>query len=156
VRRADIISAGLVTVFGLIVLFVIIPIWVPGHAKGDYGMRAQDMPLAAATLATALAALFFVWRILGRGERSEAERRDDETPPISRRNWMFLLRSVPFLIAMVFLFNWLGFLATGPVTIAGFMIIMGERRPVPIVVTSICATGGIWLFFWQLLRFPLP
>ena len=27
---------------------------------------------------------------------------------------------------------WVGFLVAGPLTVAGFMILMGERRPVPV------------------------
>ena len=60
-----------------------------------------------------------------------------------------------FLIAMVATFTWVGFVAGGPLTIAGFMIAMGERRPIPIVLTSVLAAGAIWLFFWQLLDVPL-
>jgi hypothetical protein len=33
---------------------------------------------------------------------------------------------------------------------------MGERRAVPIAATALIAAAAIWLFFWQLLSFPLP
>ena len=47
-------------------------------------------------------------------------------------------------------------LVAGPPTVAGFMIMMGERRPWAVAITAIAATAAIWLFFWQFLKFPLP
>ncbi len=151
-RQADIISCTLVTLFGLTLLFVIIPVWVPTELSGEYGLAAHDMPQVATLTFTALAALFVVYRF--RGGDSEAE--SDEAAPISRSNWLFLLRGGLFLIAATALFNWVGFPLAGPVTIAGFMLMMGEKRPGHVAFTSIGASFAIWLFFWQLLRFPLP
>ena len=105
---------------------------------------------------TALAALFFFHRVRTKAKRSDKDAADDATPPIARTNWLFLLRGGVFLIVVTALLNWLGFLAAGPVTIAGFMLMMEERRPLHIGVTAIGASIAIWFFFWQLLRFPLP
>lgn len=155
-KQYDIVSSAVVTLFGLTLLFVIIPIWVPTILEGEYGLRAKDMPNVAAATITILSALFFIYRVRGRAERTEAQRLDDETPPILPHNWWFLLRGGIFLVAVTALFNWVGFLAAGPITIAGFMIMMGEKRPLHVGATAIGATVAIWLFFWQLLRFPLP
>ena len=155
-RRADIVSSALITLFGLALWFVIIPIWVPTILEGSYGLRAHDMPNVAALTVTALAALFFVYRVRGKGEAADAAVGTDDTPPISRRNWLFLLRAAVFLIVVTALFDWQGFLVAGPVTVAGFMVMMGERRPLHVGLTAIVAPIVIWLFFWQLLRFPLP
>ena len=76
--------------------------------------------------------------------------------PISRKSWLFLLRGALFLIAVTLLFEWIGFLVAGPPTVAGFMIMMGERRLLHVGITAIIATVAIWLFFWQFLKFPLP
>jgi hypothetical protein len=76
--------------------------------------------------------------------------------PISRSNGKYLLLMSLFLVAMTALFAWVGFVAAGPLTIAGVMNAMGERRPVHVIVTSVVAAGVIWLFFWQLLNVPLP
>jgi hypothetical protein len=155
-KKADLVSAAVVAAFGLLLLLVIIPGWVPRHEEGGYGLGAQVMPRVTATLVTVLAALFFVSRLIGRGERPEQARKEDAAAPIPRSSWLFLAAVSLFAVAVTAIFAWIGFLAAGPLTIAGFMIFMGERRPVPIVATSVIAAAVIWLFFWQLLRFPLP
>jgi len=155
-KKADIISAGIVTAFGLLLLFVIIPGWVPRHEEGGYGLGAQVMPRITATLVTVLAALFFFARILDRRQQSALESQEDAAAPIPRSSWVFLGTASLFIIAMTATFQWLGFLAAGPLTVAGFMIFMGERRPIPIVLTSVISPAVIYLFFWQLLNFPLP
>ena len=148
-KQADIISSALVALFGLTLLFVIIPGWVPTELEGDYGLAAHDMPKVAALTFTALAVMFMAYRLRGKGD-------PDEIPPMALTNWQFLLRGGLFLIFVTALFNWVGFLLAGPVTIAGFMVMMGERRVLHVGVTAIGASIAIWLFFWQLLRFPLP
>ena len=155
-RTADIISSALIAIFGLALLFVIIPDWVPTILDGDYGLRANDMPNVAALTVTALAAAFFVRRVRGGKVAPDEGAELERAPPITRGNGWFLLQCAVFLVAVTALFNWVGFLAAGPVTIAGFMLMMGERRPLHVGVTAVGATVVIWLFFWQLLRFPLP
>ena len=135
--------------FGLSLLFVIIPIWVPTTLEGDYGLRAKDMPLVAAATITALAAIFFIFRL-------QSPIDPEDVPPISRQNWLFLLSAGFFLFFVAGIFEVLGFLYAGPVTIAGFMITMGEKRPLIVGGIAIGVTFAIWLFFWQLLKFPLP
>ncbi len=95
-RKADIISGGLVAVFGLALLLVIIPIWVPTILEGSYGLRAKDMPNVAAVTATALAVFLVVSRI--RVGKTKA----DATPPISLENWWFLLRGAVFLTVVAY------------------------------------------------------
>lgn len=155
-KTADIISCALVTLFGLVISFVIIPGWVPVEAGPGFGLSATTMPYVASVTVTALAAMFFLYRLRDRHPQGEAGKKDDITPPIPRKSWLFLLRGGLFLIAMAFLFEWLGFLVAGPPTVAGFIIMMGERRPWPICITAVSATIIIWLFFWQFLKFPLP
>ena len=155
-KTADIVSCALVTLFGLGLLFVIIPGWVPVESGPGFGLAATTMPNVATVTSTALAAIFIVYRLSNRQTRTEANDLYDATPPIERKNWLFLLRGGLFLIAVTGLFNWLGFLVAGPPTVAGFMIMMGERRPWPICITAISATVATWLFFWQFLKFPLP
>ena len=132
-------------------LFVIIPGWVPTELSGEYGLAAHDMPKVAALTFTALAVLFVIYRLRDKGGSS-----DDDAPPIPKSSWLFLLRGGSFLILVTAMFNWVGFLIAGPVTIAGFMVMMGEKRIMHVGVTAIGASTAIWLFFWQLLRFPLP
>ncbi len=155
-RTADIYSSALVALFGLVLLLVIIPGWVPVETGPGFGLAATTMPNVATATATALAAAFFIYRLSNRRPRTETEELDDATPPIGRENWIFLLRGGLFLIVVTTLYNWFGFLVAGPPTVAGFMIMMGERKPWHVGFTAVGATVAIWLFFWQFLRFPLP
>ncbi len=149
-RRADIISATIISAFGLAMRFVIIPIWVPGHEKGDYGLRAQDFPYIGAITFTALAAYFAVHRAFF------TEPEDDDEAPIGREGWSFLGLATAVLGLSNGLLYYFGILVGGPVMVALFMIMMGERRPLPVAVLSLSAPVLLWLFFWKLLRFPLP
>ena len=155
-KTADIVSSALIMLFGVVLLLVIIPGWVPVEEGPEFGLAATTMPYVAAVTATGLAALFFIYRVRGRHDRTEADDEYDATPPIARRSWLFLLRGGLFLIAVTALFNWLGFLVAGPPTVAGFMIMMGEKKPWHVGFTAVGATAAIWLFFWQFLKFPLP
>lgn len=155
-KKADVVSAAIAAAFGLTLLFYVVPVWVRAHDEaGGYGLGARVMPNVTATVLTGLAILFLLYRLLARPGAADAET-DDDAPPIGESGWRFLLIAALFLIVMAALFEWVGFLAAGPLTIAGFMIAMGERRPVPVVATSVGASAVIWLFFWQLLNFPLP
>jgi hypothetical protein len=150
-KKADIISSAVVTLFGLMLVFVIIPIWVPTILDGDYGLRAKDMPIVASVSIIGLAASYFIYCL-----KTKAISSADDKAPLTRKNWLFLLQIAIFLLFVVSLFEWIGFLAAGPVTVGGFMFFMGERRPLQVGGTAIGTTLGIWLFFWQLLKFPLP
>lgn len=155
-KTADIFSNAVVVLFGLALLFVFIPGFVPVESGPGFGLAATTMPTVAATTMVALAAMFFVYRLRRAQPTDESAAEYDATQPIERKNWLFLLRGAVFLIAMTAIFEWVGFLAAGPPTVAGFMIMMDEKRPIAVIGTSIIATAAIWLFFWQFLRFPLP
>lgn len=149
-KKIDVISGALIVLFGLALIFIIIPVWVPTILEGDYGLRAKDMPNVAAFTVTGLALLFLYGTLFG--SKGDAGLISAITP----KNWRFLLKATIFLIFVVSVFQWVGFLAAGPVTICGSMLYMGERRPIPLLATALGAPLVIWLFFWQLLRFPLP
>ena len=135
--------------FGLLLIFVVIPIWVPGHDAGNYGLRAQDTPYLTMFLVTGLSGYFLVRRLF-------FDRSDDEKPPISRESWIFLLLASVILLITLGLMQTIGVLAGGPFVVAVLMFMMGERRPIAIAGTALVAPVLIWVFFWKLLQFPLP
>ncbi|MCH8917647.1 MAG: tripartite tricarboxylate transporter TctB family protein [Alphaproteobacteria bacterium] len=148
-RRADIISAALLLAFGLLLIFVVIPIWVPGHDAGNYGLRAQDTPYLTMFLVTGFSACLLVRRLF-------FDRGDDEKAPIPRQSWVFLLIASAVLVITLILLETIGILAGGPFVIAVLMYMMGERRPIAIAATAVLAPLLVWAFFWKLLQFPLP
>ncbi len=155
-RIFDIVSCAVVVLFGLTLLFVIIPGWVPVESGPGFGLAATTMPNVAIVTVLALAVTFLAYRVFDLHPGGVREDDYDATPPIERKNWLFLLRGSLFLIAVTALFEWAGFLVAGPPTVAGFMLMMGEKRPWPVVATSVGATVATWLFFWQFLKYPLP
>ncbi len=90
-KTADIVSSAVVILFGAVLLLVIIPGWVPVESGPGFGLPATAMPNVAAATATALAALFLVYRLRARHDRTEADEMYDATPPVERDNWSFLL-----------------------------------------------------------------
>lgn len=155
-RIFDIVSCTVVALFGLTLLFVIIPGWTPVETGPGFGLAATTMPNVAVVTATVMAATFVLYRVLNLHPAGENNEEYDATSPIERKNWLFLLRGGLFLIAVTALFELTGFLVAGPLTVAGFMLMMGEKRPWHVVITSVGATAVLWLFFWQFLKFPLP
>lgn len=147
-RRADIISAALLVAFGLLVIFVVIPIWVPGHEGGNYGLLAQDAPYLTMVVTTGLALYFLVRRVFFD--------HSDEAAPISAQSWAFLALAAVVLGVTLLLMEFVGVLAGGPFVVAVLMFMMGERRPLVIGVTAVAAPVAVWAFFWKLLEFPLP
>jgi hypothetical protein len=137
------------TIFGLLVIFVVIPIWVPGHEEGNYGLRAQDTPYLTMIIATVLSAYLLLRRLL-------VDREDPEKAPIPRQSWVFLGIVAALLVVTLVLLQYIGILAGGPFVVAVFMYMMGERRPIAILATAIIAPLLVWAFFWKLLQFPLP
>ncbi len=148
-RRADIIAASLLVAFGLLVIFVVIPVWVPGHQQGDYGLRAQDAPYLTIIVATGLSAFLLVRRLF-------TDREEGERNPIPRESWAFIALCGTLLAATLVLLEFAGILAGGPFVVAVMMLMMGERRPIAIGLTAIGAPIAVWVFFWKLLQFPLP
>lgn len=149
-RRADLLAGALLVAFGLVVLLVVIPVWVPGHAEGSYGLRAQDFPLITAGAGTVLAALLVLRSLLAGGGEGKEE------APLEGRNWAFLAGAAAGLAAAFALFAFGGFWFGAPFTIAVFMLAMGERRPVALVATAALVPLAIWLVFWKMLGFTLP
>ena len=60
------------------------------------------------------------------------------------------------LVISLLLIEHLGFLIGGPITVAALMLYMGSRKPITLVAVAVGAPLVIYLFFWQLLRIPLP
>lgn len=154
-NRADLIAGAAFTVAGLLILFVVIPLAVPGHDEGDYGLRAQDFPFVTAGLMTLLSGLLVGIRltVATPGAPTAPEQGG---APLSWRNGRFLMLVSILFVVTFLLLDTIGIAAGGPLIIATFMLVLGERRPVPIVLMSVGVPLLIWLFFWKLLRFPLP
>ncbi|TCT36322.1 tripartite tricarboxylate transporter TctB family protein [Martelella mediterranea] len=68
--------------------------------------------------------------------------------------WAYLTAAVAFGFAT--LMAWAGFVIGGVIIMPIVMLIMGERRPLIIGVTTVAAIGVIWFFFVHIFNISLP
>jgi hypothetical protein len=140
VRRADIVAGLILTLFGLVLLFAIIPAQVGGDA-GAAGVAPDVFPLTLMWLMTGLAAALAVSRLLSRGKQ-------DEPAPLRSENFFFILAASLGLIASFLAISYLGFIVGGALTVAIAMVAMdGRRHPIRLVAVSILGPLAVFAMF---------
>ncbi|AJY47466.1 tripartite tricarboxylate transporter TctB family protein [Martelella endophytica] len=70
------------------------------------------------------------------------------------QRWAYLAAIVGFCFAG--LMAWAGFLVGAVIAMPAVMLIMGERRPLVIGVTTVAAVAVIWIFFVHVFHISLP
>ena len=70
------------------------------------------------------------------------------------QRWAYLAAFVGFCFAA--LMTWAGFLIAALIAMPIVMLIMGERRPLLIGLTTILAVAVIWVFFVHVFHISLP
>lgn len=146
VRKLDIAVGLLVVLAGLFTLGYLIPNYTdPGMGMG---MSPRVFPYVCATAITVLGVFLVVssWR----------RREDGCHSPIDRRALGRFALVLAALFVTLALMQWSGFIASGIVTVATLMWLMGERRWLPLVATSVGWTLFLWVFFEKILVTPLP
>lgn len=146
-RRADLISAALFVVLGLVTIFAIIPAHVAGSSLGD-DLSPAFMPYVAAALATGTMALLFVSRLA-------RKQGNDEPAPLPAPSWVFIATAAAILAATFFLMSTFGYLAGAAAIVAGFMALARARLTVA-AAAALAFPPVLWLLFDRLLGFPLP
>lgn len=146
-RRADIVTAGLLLLLGLVTILVIIPIYVPAGGR-DGELSPAFMPYVAAVLGTGAAALLLLTRLA-------REPADEEPAPLQKGSWLFIATVVAVLAVTFLLMDVFGFLAGATVIVAGFMALARADMKL-IIATAISFPVALWLLFDKLLGFPLP
>lgn len=146
-RRADLISAAVFVVLGLVTMLVAVPRYV-ARTAADGELSAAFMPYVAAGLLTGAMALLFLGRLKG-------PRIDDDAPALTAGSWAFIGTAVAVLAAAFALMDSFGYLAGAATLVAGFLLIV--RAKVRVVVGAAVALPlALWLLFDKLLDFPLP
>ncbi len=88
---------------------------------------------------------------------SARDRALSERPaPVSRAALKRLVVVLAVLTLVLALMQWVGFLAAAVVAVALLMLLMGERRWLPIVLTSVGWSLFLWVLFDRVLGTPLP
>lgn len=148
-RRADLVSSGLLTLAGLLTLFFVIP---AETGKGaTYGLAADFFPNVSVIALTAIMGAFFVYRAVFRSRAG-----GDDDAPVTPGNWRFLGAIAAFFAVDFLVLAVLGFIAGGALAVAAFMVLAGERRAIPVALASACVPTAIFLVVAAALRIPLP
>lgn len=148
-RRADLVSSGLLTLAGLLTFFFVIPAQTGKGAT--YGLAADFFPNVSVIALTAIMGAFFVHRALS---RRRADR--DAEAPVTPGNWRFIGAMTALFAIDVLVLVFLGFIAAGALAVAVFMVLAGERRVIAVALTSACLPTAVYLVVAVALRVPLP
>jgi len=147
-RKADIVSAVILFVGGLITIFVIIPLQTTEGEK--YGLPPAFFPTCSMVVLTVLSALLLLKGLF-------SSNKDTDPPaPLDSRSWL----NIGLLSALLFLslaaIKYLGFIIGGILMVASFMIYMRERRLITISLVSLITPLVIYIVLWKFLRILLP
>ena len=149
-RRSDIVAGIVLTLFGLISLFAIIPAQI-GSDAGTAGVAPDVFPLTLMSLFTGVAALLAVSR-LARGYKA-----DDELPPPTVHNFAFIIAASVVLLGSFLAITYLGFIVGGALKVAVAMLAMdGKRHLVRLVAVSIIAPLVVFAVFRYVFIVLLP
>lgn len=144
-RTANIVSGMVLAVFGLSMIFVILPIQIE---EGPPGMVSPRLvPQIMLWVITCLSLLLAASNL-----RSG---RNDEPSPISKDEVIALVKVAAAFAAALTLYFTAGALWAGVVLVAGTLLLLGERRIHVIVLMTGGILGMTWLLFYQILGTPI-
>lgn len=149
VEKADLVGGVAITLVGLLLIFVIIPLDTEDGTY--YGLPPTFFPTLLAVGMTGCAAALAgrSWLRL----RSGAALRP---APLRMRNLAMFLLSAILVIAGALTIDFLGMIVGGPLLIAGFMLFLGERGILRILLTATLPVAAVYLLATYVLRAPLP
>lgn len=144
-RTANLISGAALAVFGLFMIFAVIPVQIE---EGPPGMVSPRLvPQIMLWTITGLALLLVATNLQPKNE--------DGPAPISRTEILALLKiGAAFAVALT-LFSLTGPLWAGVVLVAGTLLLLGERRPLVVLAMTTGMLGVVWVLFYQILRTPI-
>lgn len=144
-RRANVVSGAILAVFGLLMLFAVIPWQID---VGPAGMMSPRLvPNMMMIVVTGLAALL-VFNNLRAGE---VEPGQDRAAPVTRMELVALLRIGAVFALSILAYLFVSPLAAGAALVVGALLALGERRPLVIVAMPAVLLLGLWLLFYKVL-----
>ncbi|MGE4325233.1 MAG: tripartite tricarboxylate transporter TctB family protein [Pseudodonghicola sp.] len=147
-KRADLISGAILAAFGLLMLIVVIPAQIETAPDGFVSPRL--VPNLAMILVTGLSLLLVVKNLRPSGDSAWAP-----ATVFSRGEMIALLKiGAVFAVSLAaFLFG--SPLVAGIVLVAGTLLLLGERRPLILVLMPAALLLAIWALFYKLLGSPI-
>ena len=149
-RRSDIISGSLLTLAGLLMIFIIVPQQIA--SSGDYGLDPAFFPLALFWLVVVMAALLVVTRVKQQPDPPDTE------PVFDRWNWAFIVGAIVFVALSYIAIQELGFVIAGTIMVALLTIAIEMRRInwIEIVAISVAAPFAIYWILYNVFSVQLP
>lgn len=147
-RRANVVSGVVLAVFGMAMLFAVIPWQIEPGPQGM--MSPRLVPGMMMALVTALAVLLVINNLRAAPDSKDADSEDDASP-IVRGELLALVRIGAIFALAVALFSWVSPLAAGVIVVAGALLVLGERRPWMILGMPAILLLALWFLFYKVL-----
>jgi hypothetical protein len=150
VRNSDLISGGLMIIFGLVMIFVIVPIEI--SSTGEFGVDPAFFPQLLLWLVVAMGALLVVTRIRAPADPPHRE------PVLDRYNWFFIGSFTLLLVLAYIAIGKAGFVFTGVVMTAVLMFTLGirQRNWAEVAGVSVAAPVVIYYALYHVFNVQLP
>jgi hypothetical protein len=148
-RKAELIAGIIVLVFGLVLIFWIIP--DQSERVSDVSIQPAVYPLIAAWAMVGFSAVLIAGRLTLLTSQGESR-----PGPFDAAAWLHLVFMLAILLAALLAFAYLGFIVGGIALVAALMLYMGARNPVVLVGIAVGIPLVIWAFFELLLERSLP
>lgn len=152
-RSANLISATILILFSILMLWIVIPTQIEQGPKGM--MSPRLLPQMMMWLILGLSVLLILTNLRkphgGTSAPSDTPLADYSAPPISRNEISALLKIGAVMILALVLFLTTGPLLSGVAVITGGLAVLGERRPIVFIVMPLVLVGGTYLLFYRLL-----
>ncbi len=142
-RTANLISGVVLLIFGLLLLFWLIPWWVEEAFGGEVSPRL--LPQICAIGICVLSVILIATNL-----RADADPANTK-PPIGWYEARAALVIAVLLAASIYLFTIAGPIPSSLLLITGVMFAMGERRILPYILIPAVLLTGSYVLFYQIL-----
>lgn len=144
-RHANIISGTALAVFGLVMIFAIIPWQIETAPQGFVSPRL--VPYITMVVVVVLSAQL----VLSNWRTPANESNIDKASPISRAEIVALLKIGAIFALSITLYLWVSPLAAGATLMVVTLLVLGERRPLPIIAIPSTILLIVWFLFYKVL-----
>ncbi|MEJ8573554.1 tripartite tricarboxylate transporter TctB family protein [Microbaculum marinum] len=143
-RRANVVSGVVLALFGLLMLLVVIPAQIEQGPEGVVSPRL--VPNMMMFLVTVLSVVLVLTNY-----RPPQDQEPEEPIPVSLPELAALVKIAAVFAVSVGLYLLVSPLAAGAALVVGSLVVLGERRPVVIVMMPAALLIGLWLLFYKVL-----
>lgn len=143
-RSANLISGVVLLVFGAVMLWLVIPAQIDAGPAGM--MSPRLVPQMMMGLIMGLSVLLIATNLAPGGSGP-----GPDAAPFSRDECIAFAKIMGLFALSVALFLSVGVLVAVLVLIVGALLVLGERRPLVLLLMPLCLIGGTYLLFTRVL-----